>query len=71
MEMVLRGAERFAQGIEVADGQVMPPMKSFMDDITDLTGDTGGATKLLTRLERLIQLCLWLFCLRGSEVCPW
>ena len=44
METVLREAKRFAQGVEAADGQVTSPMKAFMDDITVLTGDTGGAT---------------------------
>lgn len=37
LEMVLRGAKKFAQGMEVAKGQVMPPMNSFLDDITVLT----------------------------------
>lgn len=44
MEMVLRGAERFAQGVKVADGHAPSPMRAFMDDITVLTRDTGGAT---------------------------
>ena len=53
--MVLRGAGRFAQGVEVANGKVMPPMKTFTDGITILTWDRECTTQLLTRLEDLIQ----------------
>lgn len=61
MEMVLRGAQWFAEGVEVADGQVLPPMKAFMNDITVLTGDRGGTTQMLTRLQSLVQWCCIVF----------
>ena len=53
MEMVLRGAGRFAQGVEVANGQVIPPVKTSRDrhGITLLTWDRECTTQLLTRLE--------------------
>ena len=51
MEMVLRGAERFAQGVKVADGHAPSPMRAFMDNIAVLTRDTGGATQLLEDLR--------------------
>ena len=57
MEMVLRGAGRFAQRVEVANGQVMPPMKTFTDGINILTWDRECTTQLLTRLKDLIQWC--------------
>lgn len=49
MEMVLRGAEQFAQRVEVTNGPVM----------TVLTGDTGGHNPAVDklRLESLIQWC--------------
>ena len=56
-EMVLRRAGRFAQRVEVANGQVMPPMKTFTDGITILTWDRECTTQLLTRHEDLIQWC--------------
>lgn len=51
--MMLIGAERFAQGQEVADDQTVHRMKTFKKDITFRSGDTRGATQLLPALESL------------------
>ena len=55
MEMLMRGAEPVAKGPELAVGQVLPPMRAFMDDITTLIVDEGATKAMLTRLEELIE----------------
>ena len=36
MELIKRGAERIVPGKEIAPGQVLPPMKAFIDEITGI-----------------------------------
>ena len=34
MEVIVRSSEDSGQGVEVAPGQILPPIRSFMDDLT-------------------------------------
>ena len=54
MELIIRGAEGVTPGEEIAPGQVLPPMRAFMDDITGLVETKQGAEALLERLDELI-----------------
>jgi len=47
MDVVLRGAQTSAKGVEVAVGQVMPPMKAFMDYVTVLTENMSGVNQIV------------------------
>ena len=55
MEMIVRGAESTAAGTELPGGQVLPPMKAFMDDITSLIRGKQDTEALLQRLDELIK----------------
>ena len=52
MEVITRAAERARPGV-VLDGEELPPIRPFMDDLTILTSSTEAAEAILTKLEQL------------------
>jgi len=54
MEMVIRGAGKFVDGLEPAKNQALPAMRAFMDDITIITGVEKQARVALEKLQELI-----------------
>ena len=57
MELILRGARDTAQGEELGNGTVLPPMRAFMDDITTLVRTEQGTRDLLNKLQELFTRC--------------
>ena len=54
IEMVVRGTECSAKGLETPENVVLLPMRTVMDDITSLTRGAEETARLLQQLEELI-----------------
>ncbi len=52
MEVITRAPERAGPGV-VLDGEGLPPIRAFMDDLTILTPSTKAAEAILTKLDQL------------------
>ena len=49
MEVIVRSSEDSGQGVEVAPGQILPPIRSFMDDLTLLNSQPQISAAILQR----------------------
>jgi hypothetical protein len=57
MEMIIRSASRFVEGVSAAQNQTLPPMRAFMDDITIVTPNEKQAKNALENLQEVIMWC--------------
>ena len=55
MQVIVRSSEDSGQGVEVAPGQILPPIRSFMDDLTRLNSQPQISAAILQRLQVLIE----------------
>ena len=55
MEVIVRSSEDSDQGVEVAPGQILPRIRSFMDDLTLLNSQPQISAAILQRLQALIK----------------
>ncbi len=54
LEVILIGARQVVGGVRLPAGQRLPPLRSYMDDITCLLRTTPCTSRLLKRLDELI-----------------
>ena len=54
MEVITKAAERYGPGIAFSEGEELPPIRAFMDDLTLLCPSTEAVMNILTKLEELI-----------------
>ena len=54
MQVLLKGAEAYAEPVKLGKGVHVPPLKDFMDDTTVLTNAVAKAQRVLDRLDSLI-----------------
>ena len=54
-EIILIGARQMVGGIKLPSGQRLPPLRSYMDDITSLLQTTACTSRLLRRLDELMS----------------
>ena len=57
MELVLKGASGYSEGMKIGRHLVLPPLRAFMDDITVIVETRREAKTLLARLDELFQQC--------------
>ncbi len=55
MEIITRGAMNYGRGVEISPGLVLPPIRSFMDDLTLLNPAVHETENVLERLENLMD----------------
>ncbi len=55
MEVITRSARDHGKGVEIAPGMELPPIRSFMDDLTLLIPDVEVAEIMLERLDELMS----------------
>ena len=61
MEIVIRNSQGSVNGIQVANNQILPPMRAFMDDITIISPDKAQVVASIERLHELIERCAMRF----------
>ena len=63
MEVITKAAERSGPGIAISEGEELPPIRAFMDDLTLLCPSTEAVMDILTKTDVLfLQSCLfWLW----------
>ena len=54
MEVITKAAERSGPRIAFSEGEELPPIRAFMDDLTLLCPSTEAVMNILTKLEELI-----------------
>ena len=55
MEIITKAAERSGPGISFSEGEELPPIRAFMDDLTLLCPSTEAVMNILTKLEELMD----------------
>lgn len=54
-EIILIGARQMAGGIKLPSGQRLPPLRSYMDDVTTLLQTAPCTSRLLKRIDELMS----------------
>uniref|UniRef100_A0A3B4XDA6 Reverse transcriptase domain-containing protein n=1 Tax=Seriola lalandi dorsalis TaxID=1841481 RepID=A0A3B4XDA6_SERLL len=54
-EVILRGARQVVGGIRLPSGERLPPLRSYMDDVTTILQTAPCTTRLLKRFDELIS----------------
>ncbi|KAL6489820.1 hypothetical protein MHYP_G00001650 [Metynnis hypsauchen] len=54
-EIILIGARQMVGGIKLPNGQRLPPLRSYMDDITTLLQTAACTSRLLKRMDELMS----------------
>jgi len=55
MEVITKAAEIVGPGVTFDDGEELPPIRAFMDDLTLLCPSVEAVTSILTKLEELMD----------------
>ena len=54
-EVILRGARQVVGGIRLPSGERLPPLRSYMDDVTTILQTAPCTTRLLKHFDELIS----------------
>ncbi|KAJ8402771.1 hypothetical protein AAFF_G00364430 [Aldrovandia affinis] len=54
-EIILIGARQMVGGVKLQLGQRLPPLRSYMDDVTSILQTAACTTRLLKRLDELVS----------------
>jgi hypothetical protein len=55
MEVIIRAAEKAGPGVTFKDGEELPPIRAFMDDLTLLNPSKEAVVAILAKLEELMD----------------
>ena len=67
MEVITKAAERSGAGIAFSEGEELPPIRAFMDDLTLLCPSTEAVMNILSKLEELMDWSRMKFKTRKSR----
>lgn len=54
-EIILIGTKQFIGGIKLPSGERLPPLRSYMDDVTSLLQTAACTSRLLKRMDQLMS----------------